>query len=230
MTFEKHYRQSIRAIARMRVGPLPARIADRLGLLRIPAVWYQQPTYYKCNRFSVIGHEQDVLWPRGAKLMDFELELAVVIGKTGKDVPRERAMSHVFGYTIFNDMTARDVQNEEMKAHLGPAKGKDFDTGNVLGPWIVTADELPDPYRLTMIARVNGEEWGRGSSAAMHHRWDALIEHVSRNETIHAGEVLGSGTVGNGSGLELGRWLAPGDQIELEVEGIGRLRNRLVQA
>ncbi len=228
MTFELHYQQSIRAFARARVGSVGAAFARALGIARVPPVWYQQPTYYKCNRFSVVGPDADVIWPRGSTWMDFECEVAVVIGKTGKDIPRERAHEHIFGFTIFNDMTARDLQEREQRAYLGPAKGKDFDTGNVLGPWLVTADAL-DPYDLTMIARVNGEEWGRGHSGAMYHRWADVIAHVSRNETLYAGELIGSGTVGNGCGLELGRRLAPNDVVELEVTGLGVLRNRLVQ-
>jgi 2-keto-4-pentenoate hydratase/2-oxohepta-3-ene-1,7-dioic acid hydratase in catechol pathway len=114
-----------------------------------------------------------------------------------------------------------------MSGQLGPAKGKDFDTGNAMGPWIVTADELADPYDLTMIARVNGEEWGRGHSSTMHWRFDDLLSFISRSETIHPGEFFGSGTVGNGCGLEQLRFLKPGDVVELEVERIGVLRNRI---
>jgi 2-keto-4-pentenoate hydratase/2-oxohepta-3-ene-1,7-dioic acid hydratase in catechol pathway len=205
--------------------------ADRLtgGKTEIPAVWYEQPIYYKANRFSVVGHGADIRWPPYAELLDYELELACVIGTGGVDIPRERALDHVFGWTIFNDVSARDAQLKEMAGHLGPAKGKDFDTGNVFGPWIVTADELGDPHTLTMVARVNGEEWSRGSSASMHHRFDDVIAFVSRSETLHPGEILGSGTVGTGCGLELGRFLAPGDVVELEVERIGILRNRIVR-
>jgi 2-keto-4-pentenoate hydratase/2-oxohepta-3-ene-1,7-dioic acid hydratase in catechol pathway len=116
-----------------------------------------------------------------------------------------------------------------MGGQLGPAKGKDFDTGNVFGPWIVTPEELGDPYALEMVARVNGEEWSRGNSAGMHHRFEDMIAFVSRSETLHPGEILGSGTVGSGCGLEQGRFLADGDVVELEVEGIGVLRNRFVR-
>jgi 2-keto-4-pentenoate hydratase/2-oxohepta-3-ene-1,7-dioic acid hydratase in catechol pathway len=126
-------------------------------------------------------------------------------------------------------MSARDAQFKEMAGRLGPAKGKDFDTGNILGPWIATKDEIPDPYNLTMIARVNGEEWGRGNSGDMHHNFEELIAHVSRSETLFPGEFLGSGTVGNGCGLEHGRFLKPGDVIELEVSKLGVLRNRIVK-
>ncbi|HET6836221.1 MAG TPA: fumarylacetoacetate hydrolase family protein [Acidimicrobiales bacterium] len=195
----------------------------------IPAVWYQQPIYYKANRFSVVGPGAEVRWPSYAQLLDYELELACVIGKPGVDIAPEEAAGHVFGFTIFNDVSARDAQATEMEGQLGPAKGKDFDTGNVLGPWLVTADEVGDPYDLTMVARVNGEEWSRGHSGTMHHRFEDIIAFVSRSETLHPGEILGSGTVGRGCGLELGRFLNPGDVIELEVERIGVLRNRIVK-
>ncbi|HEX7669080.1 MAG TPA: fumarylacetoacetate hydrolase family protein, partial [Polyangiaceae bacterium] len=202
--------------------------ARLLPVGRIPLIWFEQPLYYKCNRFSVIGPGSDVVWPDGAKLMDYECELGVVIGTTGKNIARERALEHVFGYTIYNDMTARDLQFREMRGPLGPAKGKDFDTGNVIGPWLVTKDEIPDPHALTMISRVNGIEQGRGNSAEMYHRWEDIIAFISRNETLHAGELIGSGTVGNGCGLELGRFLEPGAIVELEITGLGKLSNRLV--
>jgi 2-keto-4-pentenoate hydratase/2-oxohepta-3-ene-1,7-dioic acid hydratase in catechol pathway len=228
MAFEKHYRQSTAAVVRMRVGPL-APFVTGLRIVGVPRIWYRQPIYYKCNRFSVVGSGADVVWPTGARLMDYECEVAVVIGKRGKDIPRERAREHVFGYTIYNDMTARDLQLAEMSGRLGPAKGKDFDTGNVLGPFLVTSDEV-DPYAFTMISRVNGQERGRGYSKDMYHRWEDIIAHVSRSETLHPGEVIGSGTVGNGCGLEQGKFLAEGDVVELEVTGLGKLVNRLVRA
>jgi 2-keto-4-pentenoate hydratase/2-oxohepta-3-ene-1,7-dioic acid hydratase in catechol pathway len=112
---------------------------------------------------------------------------------------------------------------------LGPAKSKDFDTANVMGPCLVTADELPDPYNLTMIARVNGEEWGRGNSSTMRWQFEDLIAHISRSETLHPGEFLGSGTVGNGCGLEQMRYLKPNDVVELEIERLGILRTRVVK-
>jgi 2-keto-4-pentenoate hydratase/2-oxohepta-3-ene-1,7-dioic acid hydratase in catechol pathway len=117
-----------------------------------------------------------------------------------------------------------------MEGRLGPAKGKDFDTANVMGPCLVTSDEIPDPYNLTMIARVNGEEWGRGNSGSMYWKFEDLISYISRSETLYPGEFLGSGTVGNGCGLEHLRFIKPGDVIELEVERIGVLRNRVVGA
>ncbi len=234
LVFEKHLmqarEQSFRRINKD-APDLDARLeaARAEGRFKPAPIWYKQPIYYKANRFSVIGHGQTIEWPRYAKLLDYELEFGVFVGKTGKDIAREKAHEHIFGYTIFNDISARDAQAAEMAGMLGPAKGKDFDTGNILGPCIVTPDELKAPDNLTMIARVNGEEWSRGSSATMHHKFPDIIAHASMSETLYAGEFLGSGTVGGGSGLEQGRYLEPGDVIELEVEGIGILENRIVQ-
>ncbi len=115
-----------------------------------------------------------------------------------------------------------------MGGQLGPAKGKDFDGANALGPWIVTTDAIGDPHRLKMDARVNGERWGGGNSSSMQHTWPAILAHISNGETLHAGEVIGSGTVGTGCGLELGRKLNHGDVVELEIEKIGILRNRVL--
>ncbi len=218
LVFEEHMLNASAALSRLNGRPAAP----------IPPVWYQQPLYYKGNRSSVIGHGQDVRWPAYSSVMDYELELACVIGRGGVDIARDHALEAVFGYTIFNDASARDAQAVEMPGQLGPAKGKDFDTGNVLGPWIVTADEIGDPHRLTMVARVNGEEWSRGTSAGMHHGFDRIIEFISGSETLYPGDVIGSGTVGTGCGLEQGRFLNNGDVVELEIEGIGTLRNRFV--
>ena len=133
--------------------------------VEIAKVWYERPIYYKGNPFSVVGHGAEVHWPSYSRVIDYELEIGVVVGRGGKNIPRADALSHVFGYTVFNDFSARDEQYIEMQGTLGPAKGKDFDTGNALGPWITTADELGDPQNLTMIARINGEEWSRGKLA-----------------------------------------------------------------
>ena len=195
----------------------------------IPEVWYKQPIYYKCNRFAVNHPGADVHWPAYSTWMDFECEMATVIGKTGKDIQPDDAMSHIFGFTVFNDFSARDAQIAEMAGRLGPAKGKDFDGANALGPWIVTTDEIgADVHNLKMDARVNGERWGGGNSSSMQHKWPAILAHISKGETLYAGEVIGSGTVGTGCGLELGRQLQHGDIVELEIEKIGVLRNRVL--
>jgi len=195
----------------------------------IPPIWYQRPTWYKGNRFSVVGHEADVQWPPYSEMMDFELELACVIGRRGRDIAQARAMEHIFGFTIFNDFSARDTQMVERPLGMGPMKGKDFDTGNVFGPWIVTPDEIGDPHQLDMEARVNGERWGGGNSRDMQHNFPAILAFISQSETLHPGEVIASGTVGTGCGLELTRFLEPNDVVELEIEKIGVLRNRIVR-
>jgi 2-keto-4-pentenoate hydratase/2-oxohepta-3-ene-1,7-dioic acid hydratase in catechol pathway len=185
--------------------------------------------YYKANRFSVSGPGETIRWPSYSRLMDYECELACVIGKGGVDIARERALEHVFGYTIFNDFSARDAQGAEMSGGLGPAKGKDFDGANAFGPCIVTADEIPDPYAFDMIVRVNGEERSRGNSREMHWKFEDLIVYVSQGETLHPGEIFGSGTVGDGCGLEHLRFLEDGDLVELEIPPIGVLSNRVVR-
>ena len=234
LCFELHLQQAFaasRKLTAQRSADPEKTLAEleRSGTSAAPAIFYKQPIYYKANRFAVIGTDEEVIWPDYSQFLDFELEFGIYIKKKAKDVPKEKARDYIFGYTIFNDMSARDVQGVEMEGRLGPCKGKDFDTGNPMGPCLVTADELIDPYSLTMIARVNGEEWGRGSSSSMYWKFEDLIAYISRSETLHPGEFLGSGTVGNGCGLEHMRFIKPGDVIELEVEGIGKLRNRIVK-
>ena len=218
LCFEKHLQQAFSAVAKLRGTEA-----------RIPQVWYERPIFYHPNRFSVCGTETDVPWPSYTERLDFELEFGCYIGRPGKDIAKERARDHIFGYTIFNDFSARDAQTKELAGQLGPGKGKDFDNGNAMGPCLVTADEIGDPYRLERAVRVNGEEWGRGNSRDMHWKFEDCIAHAARSETLHSGEFFGSGTEGNGCGLEQMRFLNPGDVVELEVEGIGVLRNRVVK-
>jgi 2-keto-4-pentenoate hydratase/2-oxohepta-3-ene-1,7-dioic acid hydratase in catechol pathway len=232
--FELHLKQSFAAARKARALRTPDPEATLKAMNtkaddRVIDTFRRQPIYYKCNRFATIGADDDVIWPNYSQALDFELEFGCYIARPAKDVSKEQARDFIFGYTIFNDISARDAQATEMGGMLGPAKGKDFDTGNVMGPCLVTADELPDPYDLTMVARVNGEEWGRGSTRDMYWRFEDVIAHISRSETLHAGEFLGSGTVGNGCGLEQLRYLNPNDVVELEVEGIGILRTRIVK-
>ena len=185
------------------------------GLKMVPE-WYEIPVFYFSNPAAIYGPEDEIPYPEGSSELDYELEAAVVIGADGQ----------IGGFTVMNDWSARDLQRPEMKIGLGPAKGKDFATS--LGPFVVTPDELGD-LRLEMTARVNGEERSRGNMGDMHHSWDAIVEHAGRNTRLRPGDVLGSGTVGTGCILEHGdeRWLQPGDEVELEVEGIGVLRNRI---
>lgn len=183
--------------------------------------------YYNADAGSISAPGEDILWPTDSDWMDYELEWACVIGRGGSNISKAAAKDHIFGYTILNDWSARDTQLVVMACNLGPGEGKDFQGGYTLGPVIVTRDELPDPYALTMIARVNGEEWSRGSTSTMHHRFEDAVAYLSRDRTLRPGEVLGSGTVLNGCGFELDRRLSDGDLVELEVEGIGVLANRV---
>ena len=199
------------------------------GRFAVPEVWYQQPLYYKANRFSVAQSGKDVVWPAYSEVMDFELEMACIIGKKGKDISKGNAEDHIFGYTIYNDFSARDSQMLESPGMLGPAKGKDFDDSIILGPVIVTADELDDPYNLRMQARVNGETWCDSNSSTIHWKFSDMIAHISKSETLYPGEVIGSGTVGLGCGLEHLRFLSDGDIVELEVEKIGVISNKVIR-
>ena len=235
MAFERHLIQAIRGALRLRRSSRWLAVLDQTieryfgrGLIRPPRVWREQPVYYKGNPLSVVGPEAEIRWPTSTSRLDYELEFGIFIGRQGRDIPEGRAKDYIAGYTIFNDFSARDVQLREMAARLGPAKGKDFDTGNVMGPYLVTPDEVPDPYVLAMTVRVNGEVWSTGNSRAMTHHFERILAHISRDETVFPGEVIGSGTVGGGCGLEIGRWIQIGDVVELEVERLGVLRNRIV--
>jgi 2-keto-4-pentenoate hydratase/2-oxohepta-3-ene-1,7-dioic acid hydratase in catechol pathway len=222
---------------------------DGLTSGHIAPEWSQAPTFYFTNPYALVGAHDDVPVPPGSQLLDFELEVAVVVGRgsasqeiAGASLSPEQAREHVFGYTVLNDWSARDLQRREMKVMLGPAKGKDFAT--TLGPWLVTADEL-EPYRdadgflaLDLRAHVNGELIGQDLLSNMGWPFEELIAYASRGTEVRAGDVLGSGTCGNGGCLaELwGRRgqtdpppLRPGDVVELTVEGIGTVRNRVVE-
>jgi fumarylacetoacetate (FAA) hydrolase len=180
----------------------------------VPPEWYEQPVFYFSNPAAVYGPEDDVPYPEGTQELDYELEVAAVIGAEGE----------IGGFTVMNDWSARDLQRTEMRVALGPAKGKDFATS--FGPIVVTPDEF-DGRSGELVARVNGEERSRGSLRDMHWSWDALVAHAGRNTVLRTGDLLGSGTVGTGCILEHGdgRWLQRGDVVELEVQGIGVLRN-----
>lgn len=197
------------------------------GLDVVPE-WYEIPAYYNGNHRAFIGHGHEVRFPPEETKRDFELELAIVIGKPTRDVDEADALDHVAGYSILNDWSARATQVEFMKIGLGPAKGKDFATG--LGPVLVIPDP-DDPFDPTgpvrMQARVNGETWADNDLATIHHPVAKLVSYASEGQTLLPGDVLGTGTVGGGCGFELDRYLSPGDEVELEIDGIGVLRNRV---
>jgi 2-keto-4-pentenoate hydratase/2-oxohepta-3-ene-1,7-dioic acid hydratase in catechol pathway len=224
MCFEEHLVGSSQAAMRLAGLTEPTERSRKMH-----EIFKVRPIYYKANRLAVIGPDTDVHWPPYSKVMDYELEMGCVISKSGRDISREDARSHIFGFLIFNDFSARDTQGMEMESGLGPSKSKDFDGANAMGPWIVTSDEFyPDSAAMTV--RVNGEVRSVGNCSTMTVKFEDLIAFISRSETLHAGEILGSGTVGGGCGLEAGKLLADGDVIELEVEGIGVLRNRVFAA
>jgi fumarylacetoacetate (FAA) hydrolase len=230
-----------------------ARAKRNLGM--IPE-WYEIPVFYFSNPGAINGPDDPIAYPKETEWLDYELEIACVIGKAGKDIPVEEAAEYIAGYTIMNDWSARDVQRKEMLMSLGPAKGKDFATS--LGPWLVTSDELADRragsgqaerYDMTMLARVNGQELSRGNFKDIYYSFPQLIAHASRNVWLKPGDVIGSGTVGTGCLLELAppapalpaderhpapisreqlRWLQRGDVVELEIDGLGILKNTIV--
>ena len=194
----------------------------------MPDLWYQMPTYYKGNPCTVIGTDEPILWPDYTEKLDYELEFGLYIGKQGRNIRSGDADEYIAGYTIFNDVSARDIQLKEKSLTLGPTKGKDFDSSNIMGPCLVTPDEL-DMSNIKMTARINGEVWSEGNTADMYWTWPRIIEYISASETLYPGDFIGSGTVPNGCGAELDRWVQPGDVIELEVEGIGILRNPIAR-
>ncbi|MBO9711763.1 fumarylacetoacetate hydrolase family protein [Sphingomonas sp.] len=224
LTFEKHLMQA-RANRHLVVGEVGA-----APLSPLSPVFKERPVYYKPNRFSVVGTGTEVICPRYSEWFDYELEFGVFLSRSGKDLSVDEAADRIFGYCIFNDFSARDQQYREMPAMLGPSKGKDFDTGNAMGPWLVTKDEIPDDQTLTMTTRINGEVRSVGTSADMLHSFAEIIAYASVDETLHAGEFFASGTVGGGCGLEHGERLRHGDLVDLEVSGLGRLVNRVVIA
>ena len=200
----------------------------------VPPEWYEMPVFYFSNPRSIYGPGDTIPYPRNSDALDYELEIACIIGKEGRDIPADKAEEYIFGYMIFNDWSARDIQKKEMRVGLGPAKGKDF--ASSFGPYLVTPDELekksagrPGVYDLQMVARVNGVERSRGNWKDLHYSFGEMIARASENVTLYPGDAIGSGTVGTGCLLELtkgeGPWLQPGDVVELEVEELGILRN-----
>ena len=183
---------------------------------QVPKEWYEFPAFYFTNPAAVYGPGDDVPYPAGTSELDYELEVAAVIG----------ADQDIAGFTVMNDWSARDIQRKEMRVGLGPAKAKDFATS--FGPVLVTPDEF-DGTSAVMTAKVNGEERSRGNLADIHYSWRQILDQAARNTRLKPGDVIGSGTVGTGCILERddGRWLTPGDVVELEVAGIGILRNRI---
>jgi fumarylacetoacetate (FAA) hydrolase len=213
----------------------------RRNLDMIPE-WYQIAVFYFSNPAAIQGPEVEIPYPSETKELDFELEIACVIGQPGRDIPAAEANTYIAGYLVMNDWSMRDVwRNYEAKLSMGPAKAKDFATS--LGPWLVTPDELADKrvgsgaderYDLTMLGRVNGREVSRGNAKDLYYSFAQMIERASSHVTLRPGDVIGSGTVGTGCIFELGPenvpWLQPGDVLEMEIERLGVLRNTIGEA
>ncbi|MDX6741675.1 fumarylacetoacetate hydrolase family protein [Actinocorallia sp. A-T 12471] len=206
----------------------------------VSPVWYEQPVFYFTNPAAILGPQQDVPMAPGTSRYDYELEVAAVIGKAGADLRPDEAEGHIAGYVIFCDWSARDLQGHEMKAGLGPAKGKD--TATSLGPWLVTPDELApfrkgNGYDLRMSTSVNGREYSVGNWADLYWSFAEMVAYASRGTVLRPGDVLGSGTVGTGCVLELGLthgeraypWLRPGDEVRVEIDGLGAIEARIVE-
>lgn len=203
----------------------------------IGQAWYEMPIFYFTNHQAIYGPEDEIKKPIKETRLDLELEMACIIGKKGRDIPAKEAKNHIFGYTVYNDWTARAIQKREMEIPLGPHKGKDF--ANAIGPWIVTADEMEqykddnDRFNLRMTSRINGITVCEGNYNSVHYSFPQMIERASENNVnLMPGDILGSGTLGSGSLVEnnftVHRPLEPGDVVELEIEGIGVLRNKVV--
>jgi fumarylacetoacetate (FAA) hydrolase len=212
----------------------------------------QYPIFYFTNHNAIQGPGEIECMPDHFQKLDFELEVAVVIGKKGRNIKAAEADEYIAGYTIMNDMSARTLQMEEMLLNLGPAKGKDFST--VIGPWLVTPDELEpykvaakanhvgNSYNLKMTCKVNGIEVSSGNMADMDWTFAEIIERCAYGVDILPGDVIGSGTVGTGCFLELNgtgllndpnyspQWLQPGDHVEMRITGLGALSNIISKA
>ncbi|GAA0449197.1 fumarylacetoacetate hydrolase family protein [Streptomyces stramineus] len=230
--FIAHLKAGLRELARRTAAGAddPAAEFEKLmasGRFDLNPLFLERVMYYTADHLSVSGPEDEITAPTGSGELDFELEFAAVVGRTARGVEPDAAREHIFGYTVFNDWSARDLQAVLMRAGVGPCEGKDFEGSNTLGPCIVTRDELTDPYSLTMTARVNGEEWSRGRTDGMQHSFEDAVVQLSRDRAVYAGDVIGSGTVPSGTGFDLAKSLADGDVVELEVERIGILRNRV---
>jgi len=234
-----------------RFGPLlaPPSIRDFLTFERhiavlagtVPDVWYTQPFFYFSNPAAVVAAHAPVVMPPGVREFDYELEVAAVVGRPGANLTPEQATGHIFGYTIMNDWSSRDLQVDEFKQPMGPSKSKD--TATTLGPWLVTADELrdfvtDDRLSLTTEVRLNGRPTGGDNTANMSWSFADLVAYASRGTRVRPGDVLGSGTCGTGCLAEIRKslgdaapdWLRPGDVVRIEVEQLGHIENRLLPA
>ena len=232
MLYERHAIAAARGIARRflpRKWPLVLiyeRVLRRpFPALRPKRLWYQRPIYYHGNHLSFLPDGATIPWPRYTRVLDYELELGVIIARPLWDATPDEALEAIGGFVVLNDFSARDVQYPEMISGFGPVKAKNF--ASSLGTVVVTPDEvLPAIERLAVRVRVNGQDWGSGTTAGMFYSLGAMVAYASLGERLVPGELLGTGTIPGGSGLEIDRWLAPGDEIVLEIEAGGDTAER----
>jgi 2-keto-4-pentenoate hydratase/2-oxohepta-3-ene-1,7-dioic acid hydratase in catechol pathway len=212
--------------------PRPSRIRDYLTYeahatgagLKLPPAFDEMPACYECNTNTVIGTEEEILWPAYSDQLDYELEVGFFVTGPGRNLSVAEAAGAIGGVTIFNDVSARDIQLREMSMGIGPSKGKDF--CNPMGPCITTMDEI-DEWNIELTAKVNGDTWSKGTTASRKYSFAEVLAWASYCCDIQPGEFLAVGTVGGGCGFELGRWIQPGDVVELSSPQIGTLRNRV---
>lgn len=197
--------------------------------LEMPPEWFDTPTYYRGNHRSLLPPGAEVVFPAGETKMDYELEVAAVLGAPIASPTPAQAEAAIAGFCLCNDWSARALQARVMKLGMGPARGKDF--GTALGPWLVTPDEVPDWGAVELAVRVSGETWSQGTAAGMHWSWGELLAVAAAGTRYEPGDVFGSGTIGGGCGLELDRFLSPGDAVELDggplfgvLRGVARRR------
>ena len=230
--FVEHLEIIMREFARMaaRDEADPEAAAQKLletGQFKLAEVIYRRCCYYNGNHHAVIGPDAPLPWPSESDVLDYELEIGVVVGRGGRNLTPAEAEACVFGYTLMNDWSARDLQIDTAKSGAGPCMGKDFATS--LGPCIVTADEIGDPHDIDLSAWVDGEQWSAGSTRNMHHGVFEALSQFSRISALVAGEVIGTGTCAHGSATEQGKRLQPGQTVELRASRIGALRNTIVR-
>ncbi len=214
--------------------PRPRRIRDYLTYedhatgagVAVPEAFEHMPICYKCNPDSVVGPGDPILWPSYTEQLDYELEVGFYVSREARNLSVEDAQSAIGAVTFFNDVSARDIQLYEMSLRIGPSKGKDFCTP--MGPYAVTLDEL-DEFAIEVTASVNGEIWSAGTTEHRRYSFAQVLAWASLHETVYPGEFLAVGTVGGGCGLELDRWIQPGDVVEFSSPQLGVLRNRVGQ-
>jgi len=231
MLYEEHVLAAARGMVKRfmpAVWPFVSAYESVFGKLPAPMrpkpIWYEKPIYYMGSHINFFADGETLPWPTYTDALDYELELGAVICRPLRDATPEEALRAIGGFVVVNDVSARDVQYPEMTSGFGPVKAKNF--ANAMSTELVTADEiLPRLSDLDVEVRINGQACGRGNTAGMHHSIGEMVAYASLGERMIPGELLATGTIPGCSGMETEQWLAPGDEIELAIHGIGTLRN-----